>query len=92
MSYVLLLKPEVIEQDLPKIDEANKQRIAKVIKQKLTTRPEIFGKRLKHPLHGLYKLRIGDWRVIFKIKNEIVDIIAVKHRSKAYKNLNLRLP
>jgi mRNA interferase RelE/StbE len=90
MNYTLLLKPEVVEQDLPKIDDINKQRIAKAIQRKLVTHPEIFGKRLKYPLHGLYKLRVGDWRVVFKIKKEIVDIIAIKHRSKAYKNLNTR--
>lgn len=92
MIYKIFLRPEVTEKDLPKIDSANKQRIAKVIKQKLVTQPERFGKPLRHPLHGLYKLRVGDWRVIFEIKKETVNIIAVKHRSKAYDNLTIRLP
>jgi mRNA interferase RelE/StbE len=92
MSYKLFLRPEVIEKDLPKIDSANKQRISQAIKQKLTDQPKIFGKPLRWPLAGLYKLRVGDWRVIFEIKKETVNIIAVKHRSKAYDNLTIRLP
>jgi mRNA interferase RelE/StbE len=86
MGYTLLLHPKVLEEDLPKIDEKNKEKIQQIIKQKLTTRPEVFGRPLRHPLNGLYKLRVGDWRVIFKIQKETVIILAVKHRSKAYKN------
>jgi len=35
-----------------------------------------------------YRLRVGDWRVIFQPDDErrIVVIVAVLHRSKAYRN------
>jgi len=36
---------------------------------------------------GLFKLRIGDWRVVYSIdyKNETLIVLIVDHRSKIYK-------
>lgn len=33
-----------------------------------------------------WRIRIGDWRVLYEIddENKIVDIAAIRHRSKAY--------
>ena len=35
---------------------------------------------------NLWRIRVGDYRVIYAIydKEQIVDVIAVRHRSKAY--------
>jgi len=36
---------------------------------------------------NLWRIRVGDYRVIYAIynKEQVVDIIAVRHRSKAYR-------
>ena len=34
---------------------------------------------------GAFKLRIGDWRVVYTIENDLVLIQAVGHRSEMYK-------
>jgi len=42
---------------------------------------------LKHDLRGFFKLKMGDWRAIYKIdwqRNKIV-IVAIGHRTKIYK-------
>jgi mRNA interferase RelE/StbE len=35
----------------------------------------------------LWRLRIGDWRVIYRIsdREKLVDIIAIRHRKDAYR-------
>ena len=42
-----------------------KERIKRAIERKLMTAPEMYGERLKGTLKDLWKLRVGDYRVIF---------------------------
>lgn len=44
-------------------------------------------KRLKGPLAGYWRYRVGDWRVVYRIDddNRAVVVILVVHRSKAYR-------
>ncbi len=44
-------------------------------------------KALTGKLKGLYRYRIGDWRVIYRLKREqhLVEIIAILPRGDAYK-------
>ena len=36
-------------------------------------------------LSGTYKIRIGDWRVIYKLEQDIIVIYAIGHRKDVYK-------
>ena len=42
-------------------------------------------KKLRGAANG-YRIRVGDWRVLYEIddRKRLVDIAAVRHRSKAY--------
>ena len=44
-------------------------------------------KRLKGPLAGTYRFRLGDWRVIYRIakSQKQVIILLIVHRKNAYK-------
>ena len=42
-------------------------------------------KMLKGEFKGLYRLRVGDYRIIFRTQNESVIIIAILHRKDVYK-------
>lgn len=44
-------------------------------------------KRLKGPLAGYWRYRIGDWRVVFRVDDNerVVTIILIAHRTKAYR-------
>ena len=42
-------------------------------------------KMLKGEFKGLYRLRVGDYRIIFKTQNESIIIIAILHRKDVYK-------
>jgi len=43
------------------------------------------GKPLTGDFKGLYRLRIGDWRVIYKVEGYDVIIRTIKNRRDAYK-------
>ena len=72
MSYKLLYHPAVVK-DLRKIPSDVKLRIQYAIESKLFENPIMAGAPLRQSLKGYRKLRVGDWRVIYRInKNEII--------------------
>jgi len=52
----------------------------------LALEPRPRGCRKLYGEENLWRIRIGDYRVIYAVydKEQIVDIIAVRHRSEAY--------
>ena len=63
----------------------DKMLIKATIENKLTANPLEFSEKLKHSLKGYRKLRVGDYRIVFKIIDKDVIIALIKHRSKVYK-------
>ena len=87
VTYTLLYIQEVGEKDIPKLSSTNRKRIRQVIEDKLVRSPETFGKPLRRSLQGYRSLRIGDYRVVFKIEPSLkqVIILFIGHRSSIYK-------
>ena len=50
--------------------------------------PISFGKPLKYSLKGYRRLRVSDYRVVYRIEpqNHTVIIIAIKHRKEVYED------
>ena len=84
MRFELSYHPEVKNSDLPKIDKKIRKIIRKAIEERLTTHPEVYGKPLQRTLKGYWKLRVGDYRVVFKISGKTVFILGIIHRKNAY--------
>jgi len=73
------------EKELEKLDFLVAQRIVK----KVSFLSENFELHTPEPLHGIlkgtYKLRVGDYRIIYKLKQNTIVIISVAHRNEVYK-------
>ena len=80
----------VVREDIPKLSKTWKNKICVAIENRLTTNPDLYGKPLRRSLKGFYKLRVGDYRVIFRIEKSKVKIIAIKHRSTVYDEVKQR--
>ncbi len=91
MKYEIYYHDLVLYDDLKKIASKDKQMIKKAIEEKLMKSPELFGKPLRKSLKGFRKLRVGDYRVVFRIEKESVKIFIIKHRSIVYQLLSTRL-
>lgn len=76
--YNVFIDELVFEEDFQKIDRPDQQNILKAIRKKLTTKPESFGEPLKGNLKGLWKLRIGQYRVIYEIRKDKVLVYVAK--------------
>jgi len=84
MTYRLIYHPDVKRTDLPKIDSRIKRIIKRAIEERLATRPEVYGKPLQRTLKGYWKLRVGDYRIVFKPSGETVQIFGIVHRKDVY--------
>ncbi len=91
MAYHLIYHADVEKIDLPKIDAKNKSMVKRAIEERLTTKPEVYGKPLQRTLKGYWKLRVGEYRVIFKIFGNELRIYGIIHRKKAYQDIGKRL-
>ena len=59
--------------------------------ERLTTQPEIYGKPLQRTLKGYWKLRLGDYRVVFKVSDGNISIFGIIHRKEVYKLIKKRI-
>ncbi len=84
MTYVLRYHPKVVEDDLPEIPANIRERLGRSLRTRLTSVPERYGAPLKGSLRGYWKLRVGDYRAVFRIVGSEVWILAVIHRSRVY--------
>lgn len=73
--------PKVKSEDIPRSSSNIAVRIENAIKKRLIINPIKYGFYLHGSLKGYRKLRVGDWRVIYRIvDNKEIRIIAIGNR------------
>lgn len=90
MAYKLIYHADVKKSDLAKIDNKNKTMIKRAIEERLATQPEIYGKPLQRSLRGYWKLRVRNYRVIFKISENNIFILGIMDRKDVYSKIEKR--
>lgn len=55
------------------------------------TAPKEYGLPLRKNPGGYWKLRVGDYRVVFKVEGEMVYILGIRHRKSVYENVTGRI-
>jgi mRNA interferase RelE/StbE len=88
VKYQVLYQEEVVRKHIPALSSSAKMLIKRVIEERLMIDPITFGKPLRYSLKGHRRLRIGDYRIVYRIegaKNTVV-IVAIKHRKDAYED------
>ena len=91
MAYKLKYHPDVKRSDLYKIDAKDRGMIKRAIEDRLAIQPETYGKPLRKTLKGYWKLRVGDYRVVFKVYNDDILILGIIHRKEVYKLIKKRI-
>ena len=82
MAVRLLFKSSV-RQDLKQLEKTAAERLLRELRDALTRNPTT-GEPLHGEFRGLYKLRIGDYRVIYTRSGGTFLVLRIRHRSKAY--------
>ena len=91
MVYQLVYHPSVRSEDIPKLNRNLRKRIARAIQERLGTEPQQYGEPLKRTLKGYWKLRVGDYRVVFRVVRQEVQIYGIIHRRDVYERIAKRL-
>ena len=73
------------QKDIRSLDQIMRNRVVQVLKQ-LASEPRPHACRKLVTAENLWRVRVGDYRVVYSIDDaaSIVEIIGVRHRSKAY--------
>ena len=72
-------------EDLSRLDKPIIRRILKKVSWFSNNFDSITPEPLSGDFKGAFKLRLGDWRIVYTIENDLVLIQAVGHRSEIYK-------
>lgn len=87
MPFGLRYHPDVRDVDIPAINAKFRSRIKKAVETRLTSAPHQYGEPLRKTLRGYWKLRVGDYRVVFKIVGEEVWILGIMDRKEVYEKI-----
>lgn len=93
MAAGVKFHPDVVEKDLPRIDNRIYKQILTAIEERLVQSSPLHGKPLQKSLHGCRRLRIGNFRVVYKYypEKDLILIVAIRHRSEVYAFAEKRL-
>ncbi|MCP9448639.1 MAG: type II toxin-antitoxin system RelE/ParE family toxin [Nitrospira sp.] len=86
MSYQVRFTPEALE-DISQLDRPIARRIIEKIEWPAEHIDNLQPERLTGPFAHLFKLRIGNWRVVYEADSvhRMLTVHVIAHRSKVYK-------
>ena len=80
---------DVVDKQLSKLDKPTKSRILSWLDERLTNcdNPRLWGDALVGEFSGLWRYRIGSYRVICELRNNelMVLVIEIGHRKEVYR-------
>jgi mRNA-degrading endonuclease RelE of RelBE toxin-antitoxin system len=79
----VLLTPEA-QSDFDALPVVIRARVLRIF-ERLAAWPSVSGaKALSGDWAGHYRIRTGDWRVVFRVVTPRVLVVTIKHRSEVY--------
>jgi mRNA interferase RelE/StbE len=91
LPYELRYHPDVRAIDIPLLNETLKKRIKKAIEGRLMIAPHQYGEPLRKTLKGYWKLRVRDYRVVFKVVEQEVWVMGIINRKDVYDRILKRI-
>jgi mRNA interferase RelE/StbE len=76
----------VVQKDIPDLPKTMRLRIKNAIETRLSVDPIGLGKPLRYSFIGHRRIRVGDYRIVFRVdmKNQEVIVVLIKHRKDVY--------
>ncbi|MCM8782938.1 MAG: type II toxin-antitoxin system RelE/ParE family toxin [Candidatus Omnitrophica bacterium] len=87
MAYTVVYHPDIPKEDLARIPKNMKEAIRHAIETRLLADPFAVGEPLRHSLKGHRKLRVGDYRIIYRIQADKIIILKIGHRKEVYRKI-----
>ena len=83
MAYSIKFAEIVVNGQIPAMPMLCRQKIKQAIEERLSVNPVKLGKPLRYSLFGFRRLRVGEWRIIYRINGDEVEIIKIENRRDA---------
>jgi len=76
----------VVEEDIPALSKTMRSRIKTAIESWHAVDPISFGKPLRYSFVGHRRIRVGDYRIVYRLEmnRHAIIIVLVKHRKDVY--------
>ncbi len=86
--YGIMYLESVVKEDIKSLPKSARELIKKAIEERLKIDPIGLGKPLRYSLKGHRRLRVADYRVVYRvdIASHRVIIVAIKHRKNIYED------
>ncbi len=76
----------VVKEDIPDLPKTMRSRIKTAIETRLSVDPIGLGKPLRYSFVGHRRIRIGNYRIVYRVNMEkhSILIVLIKHRKNVY--------
>ena len=66
------------EKELSRIDKPAAKRLIRYLRERVSVEPRSLGKSLRGDLSGLWRYRVGDYRLICELYDEKVSVLVIR--------------
>lgn len=87
MTTFEFFSTEEFVQSLQSLDESCQQKVREKLKFFVQSENPIFFARKLRGYKDIFRFRIGDYRVIFRLEKKNIILLLAKHRKDVYKGL-----
>ncbi len=79
-----------VAKDLRKLPKSVQRRALEIVEKIIAPDPHV-GKPLTGPYRGLWKFRLGDYRIIYSIEKAklVIFVLRIRHRKDVYQGIIL---
>ena len=84
--FIVSYLDTVVQKDIPVLPKAMRTRIKNAIETRLAIDPIGLGKPLRYSFIGHRRIRVGDYRIVYRVNmnDHEVIIVLIKHRKDVY--------
>ena len=90
INYTVIYHHDILH-DLSRIPKNIRNTLQRAIETRLLIDPIGYGLPLRKNLHGHRKLRVGDYRIIYRIDGKMIIVVKIGHRKDVYLKLLSRI-
>lgn len=85
-AYRIEYLENVVSEDIPALPKTMRELIKRAIETRLTVEPIGLGKPLRYSFVGHRRIRVGDYRIVYRVNQKIalVTIVFIKRRKDVY--------
>ena len=85
-NYVVKYAKQVLDDDIPSLPKSLKPILKRAIEERVARNPLHYGKPLRYSWKGHRRIRVSDYRIVYRVDEEIktVYIVAIMHRKDVY--------